>query len=32
MICIGAFIIGCWIGVFWGILVAALFRKENEEN
>jgi len=24
------FVIGCWVGVFWGILIIGLFKKENE--
>ena len=27
----GILVIGMWIGVFIGILVAGLFRKENKE-
>ena len=27
---IAIFLIGCWVGVFWGIIIIALFRKENE--
>ena len=26
------FIIGCWVGVCWGILIVALLRKDDEIN
>ena len=28
--CIGYFVIGCWVGVFVGILIIALLNKENK--
>ena len=29
---IGIFLIGCWVGVFWGILIIGLLKKENENE
>ena len=26
------FIIGCWVGVCWGILIVALLRKDDKVN
>ena len=28
--CIGYFVIGCWVGVFIGIITIGLLKKENE--
>ena len=25
------FIVGIWVGVFWGIIIVGLFRKEDEK-
>ena len=30
--CIGYFVIGCWVGVFVGILIIALLNKENKDE
>ena len=29
---IAIFVIGLWIGVFWGILIIGLLKKENESD
>ena len=28
----GIFVIGCWVGVFVGILIIGLLNKENEDE
>ena len=28
---ISIFVIGCWVGVFWGILIIALLQKEDKD-
>ena len=29
---IAIFVVGMWFGVFWGILIIGLFRKENKDD